>query len=355
MAQLIKIGNKWYSDLRIGGKRIRRALSIYKPEAQRRLADLIDERRAKRHGYVPENVSWHLFKGLHKDFCISKKRSPQTIYRNELAFRMMENEKHLINLSQITPELLGNLIAAWEQAGKTQSTITRAIKAIKAAMRFAENKGYTQLQNWRVVEVTEPPGRIDYFDVPAYEELLKNVEGWVLTDCILQGRQGLRSGEVYHLEWSDIEFDRQQIFFRSKPHLGWKIKGDKRGTKKRVIPLDEDVEAYLRSIARPSGFVLGPDRPDNLVLFYKLLNNAIKDTGVRTHHGHLGKPHILRHTFASHLLSNGGNLAELKDLLGHEQQKTTEIYAHLMPHAAINAMKKLPKLCSAFVPVVTCP
>jgi len=352
MAQLIKIGSMWYSDFRMDGKRIRRALSPYKPKAKGMLNDLLALRRSEKHqGYRQENVSWNFFKLKCKDYWIKKKRSPQTIYRSELAFRMMEDSKTIYDLRQVTPELLEDLMVLWEQSGRTTSAITRAIKAIKAAMRLAENWDYIRLQNWRKVEVIEPAGRIDYYDFEPFEKLLKQVKGWVLTDCILQGRQGLRSGEVYHLEWTDIQFDREQIYFTSKPHLEWKIKGDKKGTKKRIVPLDQDVKVYLKSIARPSGFVLGHDRPHALELFYKLVQNAIKATGVLTHHGKLGSPHTLRHTFASHLISNGVSLEELKDLLGHEHIKTTEIYSHLMPHAAKNAMERLPRLCSSFVPV----
>lgn len=367
MAKLMKIGKNYYSDLRMRcngmecptpekqGKhshRIRRKLSIYQPIALQMLEDLKETGKAQKYpGYTPQKASWNYFKKIHKEFCIQKKRSPQTIYRNELAFRMMEKEKSIQDLSQITPELLQNLITLWESKGKTQSVVTRAIKAIKAAMRIAENKKLIHLQNWRTVEVVDPSARIDYFDVIPFDKILSIVKGWVLTDCVLQGREGLRSGEVYHLEWSDIDFDRHQIIFTSKPHLNWKIKGDRKGKKKRVIPIDEEVEPYLRSIARPHGFVLGADRPKNLKLFYKLLQNAIRRTDVLTHHGKLGNPHILRHTFASHILSNGGTLEELKDLLGHEHIQTTEIYAHLMPHAAISAMKRLPKLCSVLVPL----
>lgn len=339
MATLKKIGKMWYSDLRMGGKRVRRALSIYPKVADQMLADMVDLRKAQKHGNMPKQVSYIYFRERYRDFCRANKAT-QTQYRDDLAFRMMEKTRPVRNISEITPEFLESLKARWKDEGKTLSVVTRAIKSIKTAMRRAEEWKFVTPQNWRSVKVVEPRGRLLYYSMEEYGRLLKICRGNWLTAALLMGRAGLRSGEAYHLEWQDVDFSRHRIWIHTKE--GWSPKG----SKERFVDMQAggDLEAYLRSIARPKGFVLGPDRMTHgsfLAYFTRLIRKA----------GLKGSPHTLRHTFASHLVSAGASLEWVGELLGHGNPRTTKIYAHLMPHATQNAIKLLPKLLSTFVPV----
>ena len=56
---------------------------------------------------------------------------------------------------------------------------------------------------------------------------------------------------------------------------------------------------------------------------------AVKEAGIELMQGQL--THVLRHTFASHFMMNGGNILALKKVLGHSSLQTTMIYAHLSP------------------------
>ncbi len=346
MDNLVLRGKVWYSDIWVSGKRIQRALSRFKPQAKLMVQEMKDIRRAQKYGGAPKNMSWTFFKERYMQFSKSTK-DPQTSYRDLLTFQMIERVNPLKDLSQMTPERLEQIKAKWQEMGKTQSVVTRHVKAVKTAMRKAEDWKFLPLQNWRTVEVTEPAGRIDYYDPPALFRLLELLkQPWQLA-AVLMGRCGLRSGEVYFLEWSDVQFEHHRIFFRSKPHLGWKIKGDKSGKKIRVVPINSrnnSLEVYLKRFQRPSGFVLGPDRPKNLDLFYKLMEDAIKDAGVKTHNIGNGTPHILRHTFGSHLAQRGVPLKVIAELMGHSSVKMAEGYSHLSPVNLSEGVGLLPEM-----------
>lgn len=355
MAQLIKIRNKdgtlskkWYSDLRIKGRRVRQALAVEKPKAQQMLDEMVEMRRTQKHGTVLSDISWFQFK---KRYLESRKgKAYQTQSKDKLAFRLLELACHVVKLGDVTPEMLEQAVIRLRDKKVPESVITRSVYAIKAALRKAEDWKYIDLQNWRTVEVETTEGRIDYYDFDAFENLLGKLGGIYYTSVMLMGRAGLRAGEVYHLEWRDIQFDRNQIHFMSKPELGWKVKGDKKGKKKRTIALDADLKAHLEPLARGQGFVLSVDRPVSLSMFYKEIQTLLKATGVRTHEDALGTPHTLRHTFASHLISNGATLEEIGAMLGHANPSTTKIYSHLMPNAQQIAINRLPKLKSTYGP-----
>ena len=351
MAKLIRIKRQdgsfypnWYSDIRIGGKRIHRALSKFKPVAQKMLDEMKDVARAKRHGETPKEMSWPFFTRFYLDYRKNKNVDPKTIRKDQVAIRLAERCTTLTRLSDMTPEKMVTIQARAREFKVAESVITRSIHSLKHMMRTAENLKYVPLQNWRIVETRKSPARLDYYDFASFEKLLSFFGGMWRTAILLMGRAGLRVGEVYHLEWQDIQFDIHQICFTSKPHLKWKVKGDKHGTKKRIVPLDEALEAHLKSLPRASTFVLGEDRPRSLELFYHRIQNAIIASGVKTHLGKYGSPHVLRHSFATHLVSNKTTLEEIAEFLGHNDITTTQIYAHLMPHAQAKAIKNLPKL-----------
>jgi integrase len=347
MAQLIKRGDLWYSDYRQNGKRIRRALSIYKPEASRLLKEMVAQRQSERSGSVVRDMSWPYF----RDTILSESETSQnkkTYYANRRAFKLIDSVTHLTHVRQMTPDRLARVKVDLLKAGIPASAVARAIRGMMTMMRIAEDRKYVAMQNWRTVKVKEPAGRIDYYEQDAYLKLLAGLDGDWFTSALVMGRAGLRLGEMLHLEWKDIQLDQRRILFRSKPELGWTIKKDMELNKIRTIPmLTSDLRQHLERIRRPSGFVLSDKVSRRLDVYGRQLTSALEATKVRTEQGELGHPHLLRHTFGSHMAQLGIDLNEIRGWMGHESVRMTQCYAHLKPGSVSRDPAVFEKLGSA--------
>jgi integrase/recombinase XerD len=107
-----------------------------------------------------------------------------------------------------------------------------------------------------------------------------------------------------------------------------------KGSKERIIPLGgsaaQAVAAYLavRRAKKPSNFLFLNNRGGKLsrMGFWKILRSYAVQTGIKK----TLTPHVLRHSFATHLLERGADLRAVQTMLGHSNISTTEIYTHVM-------------------------
>ena len=136
---------------------------------------------------------------------------------------------------------------------------------------------------------------------------------------------GLRLSEVLLLEAKDISITSRQVIVCGK------------GAKERIVPLSLDtcdlIAEYLQSYRSFFGSYPGKDerflrctdgRPISVNAVKNLFRKLKVSTGIERLH-----PHLLRHTFATGYIRNGGNQAVLKEILGHTTLKMTSVYLHL--------------------------
>lgn len=140
--------------------------------------------------------------------------------------------------------------------------------------------------------------------------------------CMLMLDCGLRRGEVVNLKNCDINFSNNTLVLNGK------------GNKQRVVPFGESVkkQLILYKNLRPSAWM-----HDHDTFFLTNLENPITNNTVKMMFQDLKErsgitriyPHLLRHTFATNYIYNGGNLEVLRVLLGHSTISITQIYIHL--------------------------
>ena len=135
---------------------------------------------------------------------------------------------------------------------------------------------------------------------------------------------GLRASEVCQLTLNQLDLEDELIRVFGK------------GSKERLIPLGRRARDLLReylSLARPKlirkelfdhVFLSCHGRPFSRVSLWKIIRKRAIQAGLPSLH-----PHILRHSFATHLLEGGADLRSVQEMLGHTNISTTQIYTHL--------------------------
>ena len=149
---------------------------------------------------------------------------------------------------------------------------------------------------------------------------------------------GMRISEMLNLQLSNINEDDAIV----------KVVG--KGSKERIIPLSDITIKYLKMyIEEYRKYILKTKQSEYLFVnyngsrmsrqgFFKILKNLCDLSGIKKEIS----PHILRHSFATHLLNNGADLRVIQELLGHENISTTEIYSHISKEKIIEDYKKHP-------------
>jgi len=124
---------------------------------------------------------------------------------------------------------------------------------------------------------------------------------------------GLRASEIINLKWQDIDFDRNIIHVKRA-----------KGKKDRIVMLSEKVKEGLKAIPKKSDYVFITNRNGKYSqrAIQKIIENAAKRAGIKKKI----TPHTLRHSFATHLLESGTDISHIKELLGHANISTTNIY-----------------------------
>lgn len=134
---------------------------------------------------------------------------------------------------------------------------------------------------------------------------------------------GLRRSELLNLTISDIDYERMVINIKAA-----------KGMKDRISLLSENLLKLLRSYYKeykPKKYLFEGQNGEKYspTSVANILRNASLKAGIRK----IVTPHMLRHSFATHLLEQGTDLRYIQELLGHNSSKTTEIYTYVSKKA----------------------
>ncbi len=262
-----------------------------------------------------------------------RRLSPHSIagYRRDLDHfqrHLRQREEHFLHLTQ---HQLRDFVAQRHRKGASSKTIQRNLSAIRSFYNYllkeqqiefnpatgvSAPKGARRLPS--TLDVDQMAGLLDVSDD---DDDSLSIRDQAMFELIYSS--GLRLSELVQADCGAIQWDEKTITVMGK------------GKKGRVIPVGSRalraVKQWLerREQFAPSGelalFVGQRGRRISGRTIQQRLEKRAKERGIaqRVH------PHLLRHSFASHILESSGNLRAVQEMLGHENIGTTQIYTHL--------------------------
>lgn len=241
-----------------------------------------------------------------------------------------KNSDALVNVSR---EQITGYMTQLKEKGLAAATIARKLAAIKAFYRFMTAEGYMDANPAEVVEAGTKGIKLPR--VLSEDEVVRllnqpditTAEGFRdRTMLEVLYATGMRVSELINLTLERVDLNMKYIIAFGK------------GSKERIVPLGsvaaEFLQQYLEKV-RPK--LTHADRITNIVFLafggHELTRQRfwqiIRAYGRKANINKALTPHILRHSFATHLLDNGADLRSVQELLGHSDISTTQIYTHL--------------------------
>jgi integrase/recombinase XerC len=256
----------------------------------------------------------------------------------------LEKQFGNISLKEITSSYIRSWLASLKDEGLSAKSINRKISTLKSFFKYHVRIGNVMQTPMSNVVSPRVPKRLPVF-VKANEiqdlfsDAMEFSEGWKgKTERIslqIFYNTGMRLSELVQLKESHINFSNATM----------KVLG--KGNKERIIPINGELLSEIKNyIAQKSEEFENADRHFLLItdkgkkLYPKYLYLVVKHyLGLVTT---LDKrsPHVLRHTFATHLTNNGADLNSVKELLGHSSLASTQIYTHNTIEKLKEAYKK---------------
>ena len=237
-------------------------------------------------------------------------------------------------LLQVSRQQLIAYLVRLKQEGRAASTVARKLASIKAFYRFLTAERYIRRNPAEVLEAASRGLHLPkVLSVQEVERLLDEPNLGTLdgyrdkTMLELLYATGMRVSELVNVPVKNVDLKMQYVIVMGK------------GSKERMLPLGRTALHYLEhylTVVRPQLLHGKPDKVAELFVtgwggpmtrerFYEIIVAYGKSAGISKR----VTPHMLRHSFATHLLNNGTDLRIVQELLGHADISTTQIYTHL--------------------------
>jgi integrase/recombinase XerC len=264
---------------------------------------------------------------------LEKKYSPHTVnaYLNDLiSFETyIKTEFDSEDLLKVNYSLIRSWIVSLVDAQISNTSVNRKISSLKSYYKFLLKTKqiaispllkHKSLKTPKALQIPFSEKELDeVLNFITYPEGFEGVRDKLIIDLFYS--TGIRRTELIHLKMLNIDLSNATL----------KVLGKR--NKERILPLLPNIasqiklylteRAYLERITDNDIFFLtlkGVKMNDSLV--YRLINSYFSNVSEKVKKS----PHILRHTFATHLLNNGADLNSVKELLGHSSLASTQIY-----------------------------
>jgi len=273
---------------------------------------------------------------------LEKKYSKHTIiaYKNDLnSFKMFcDKEYNNQNITTINYVQIRNWIVNLVNYNISNRSINRKISALKSFYKFLQKINQittSPLAKHQALKISKK------IQVPFSEKEMQNALNLSTNEINFEAIRnkliiellyatGIRKSELITIKINDIDFANETV----------KVIGKR--NKERYIPLLKSVQKSIKNYLKnreemntntPFLFLTHKGRKIYNTLVYRVINNYFSAVSSKVKKS----PHIIRHSFATHLLNKGADLNSVKELLGHSSLASTQVYTH-------NSLGKLKKI-----------
>jgi len=253
-------------------------------------------------------------------------------YRNDLNQYLTTLEQQGISSAEeVTRHHIVLHIESLLQAQKSRSTVRRSTSSIRSFHQFLVERQIVRHDPSRHLDLPKPDKKLPV--VWSQTDIVRLLDSVVGNDPLVRRDAamlellygtGMRVSELLQLTLSDLQLELGYLSCLGK------------GNKTRIIPISQtaidSVSTYLELArnslgGRQTDYVFLNSRGDRLSRqgFWKMIKRRAKEAGIEKDI----TPHVLRHSFATHLLENGADLRVVQEMLGHADLSTTQMYTHV--------------------------
>ena len=230
--------------------------------------------------------------------------------------------QYVVELNDCKAIHIRGFMAMLLENGLTARSVHRKVSSVRGWFKYLRKQGQLKVDPLSKIILPKMP-KVLVKDIPAMD--LHNMFArfpWEEVDngsrdrlmLLLMYTTGMRLSELIGLKVGDVDFYRNNLRVLGKRN------------KERIIPMHPEMvdwlKVYLADHVGDFLFVTERSKPLYPMYVYRLVNHYLKLFS----HAAKTSPHVLRHSFATHMLNNGANLLAIKDILGHANLSATQVY-----------------------------
>ncbi|HTI12738.1 MAG TPA: tyrosine-type recombinase/integrase [Puia sp.] len=236
-----------------------------------------------------------------------------------------------VSLPEISPAFIRSWLASLKEEGLSSRSVNRKISSLKSFYKYQLRSGLVEQSPMSAITSPKVSKRLPVYveqrDIATLFADIPFPETWEgVTDRLLLAifyHTGMRLSELVNLRERQVDASNRSL----------KVLG--KGNKERVIPISPVLIELIQAYCRQKRVLL--EEPDVAYLLVtskgKKLYTKYVYRAVRKYLGQVTtidkkSPHVLRHTFATHLTNSGADLNSVKELLGHSSLAATQVYTH---------------------------
>nr|WP_255771913.1 tyrosine recombinase XerC [Microbulbifer guangxiensis] len=260
-----------------------------------------------------------------------KQLSPHTIaaYRRDLTrlqdFAAQDGLEHIAELREM---ILRSWLAQLHRQGLGAKSLQRWLSAVRSLCNFALREHWLGANpaaglrpprgEKKLPKVLDVDAAADFVQAPDADDDPLALRDRAMLELFYSS--GLRLSELTALNWSDLDLPSGEVRVTGK------------GGKTRLLPVGSEASTALTRWRQ-----VAPQSAENAV-FTSMKGRRLGNRAIQSRLAHWARasgaeqrvhPHMLRHSFASHMLESSGDLRAVQELLGHADISTTQIYTHL--------------------------